>query len=89
MPAALRAQGIDPLVDLPGVGGDLQEHPMTYVSFSARDSLLTTLRMDTMALALAQWIVDRKGALSGNGASGNLLMRTQAGTSTGPISRSC
>ena len=50
--AALKSLGIDPLIDLPGVGGNLQEHPLVYVTFSARDSLLTTLRMDRMARAM-------------------------------------
>ena len=53
-PASLKEHGIDPVVNLPGVGRNLQEHPYLYLSFSARDSLLTTLRMDRMALALAR-----------------------------------
>jgi len=77
--AALKTHGIAPLVDLCGVGGNLQEHPLLYISFSARESLLTTLRMDRMARALVQWTINREGALAGNGVSGNVLLRTLPG----------
>ncbi|AIT82158.1 GMC family oxidoreductase [Novosphingobium pentaromativorans] len=72
----LRAMGIEPLVDLPGVGANLQEHPMVYIDFGARESLLSTLRMDRMALALGRWMIGHGGALAGNGVSGNVLLRT-------------
>ena len=77
--AALKEQGIEPLIDRPGVGANLQEHPLVYVSFSARDGFLATLRMDRMARAFARWTISRNGALAGNGVSGNVLLRTLPG----------
>jgi choline dehydrogenase len=36
---ALRALGVEPVVDLPGVGANLQDHPVIVVSYAARSPL--------------------------------------------------
>lgn len=72
----LKKQGIDPLLHAPGVGQGLQEHPMVYVTHAARESLLTTLRMDRLGRAMGRWMILRTGAMAMNGASGNIMLRT-------------
>ena len=38
-PALLRAAGIEPLVDLPGVGRNLHDHPLAEVEFAGSEDL--------------------------------------------------
>ena len=42
-PALLRAAGIEPLVDLPGVGRNLHDHPLAEVEFAGSDRLTRLL----------------------------------------------
>ena len=66
-PAAhLREMGIAPLLDLPGVGQNLQEHPIA-LSFWAAAGPVTfdsKLRLDRLALAAAQWQLFGKGSMA-------------------------
>ena len=53
----LRAVGIKPLHDLPGVGANLQEHTGAGASFIPRRpiKLIRQMRLDRMALAVIRW----------------------------------
>ncbi len=53
----LKARGIAPLVDLPGVGRNLQEHPFAGVTFSLSQPVgfERELRFDRMAMNLMRW----------------------------------
>ncbi len=59
----IRKHGIMPVHDLPGVGKNLQEHPIAYVQFDIREpiSFLNRLRIDRLAVAAVQWGAGRQG----------------------------
>jgi choline dehydrogenase len=62
----LRDSGVTPIIDLPGVGRNLQDHPIALsfwraaqpVTFDAR------LRLDRLALAAIRWQLTGKGTMS-------------------------
>jgi choline dehydrogenase len=55
----LQDLGIDPLIDLPGVGRGLQDHLRCPVLFQPRKSV--SLSSPTMALQFFEWCITRKG----------------------------
>jgi choline dehydrogenase len=59
----LKAVGIDPMHDLPGVGRNLSEHPNTAAIFKAKraDTFVRHLRLDRAVFRAAQWLVTGKG----------------------------
>jgi len=64
----LRSVGIDPVLDLPGVGQNLQDHPTVIVKFACTKSfemhkIANPLRK---AMAGARWLIDRGGIASSN-----------------------
>ncbi|KAH9903755.1 putative GMC oxidoreductase [Xylariomycetidae sp. FL2044] len=70
----LRSHGIDTLVDLPGVGENLQDHIMSTTSFAAVDDLETIdsiLRQNQPALdqAINEFTVNHTGPLTSMGVS--------------------
>jgi choline dehydrogenase len=48
-PASLRAAGIEPLVDLPGVGANLQDHPLVELDFTGSERLRQLLAASAAA----------------------------------------
>jgi choline dehydrogenase len=69
--------GIKPLVDLPGVGKNLIEHPFMFVGWNVRPGAFRSeLRLDRAALRVLQWGLFGKGLFATNGAAGNLFIRT-------------
>jgi choline dehydrogenase len=62
----IRAHGIRPEHELPGVGKNLQEHPITFVQFAtnAPFTYLNELRFDRVALAALQWALFHSGPMS-------------------------
>src|SRR5690606_36344447 len=79
--AELQAAGIEPLHDLPAVGGNLQDHPATLVVMDTDDptSYGLSLRALPRALAnLAEYAFRRTGPLASN------LFETNAYIKTGP-----
>jgi choline dehydrogenase len=62
----LRALGIDPVADLPGVGRNLQDHVVVAMTYQARGDVTFNrhLRFDRVALAALQWKLFGTGALS-------------------------
>lgn len=80
-PAAhLRAMGIDPLLDLPGVGANLQDHPIA-LSFWAASQPVTFdrhTRLDKLALAFLRWQLSGTGTMSQSPMSIQGFLRSSA-----------
>ncbi len=67
-PEELRAAGIEPVHALPGVGKNLQDHPLVVAVYraSAPCTFERTLRLDRFALALLAWRLTGAGPLAAN-----------------------
>ena len=63
----LRALGIAPVVDLPGVGRNLQDHPMAIGFFAASGpfSFDPQLRLDRVAVSYLRWLLNGSGPMGG------------------------
>src|SRR5690606_11717076 len=63
---ALQRAGIRPIADLPGVGQNLQDHPIAMAIFRAARpiSFNQSIRIDRLALAYLQWRLTGTGPLS-------------------------
>jgi choline dehydrogenase len=73
----LTSVGIKPLIDLPGVGKNLVEHPFTFLGWNARPGTFRSeLRVDRATGWVLQWALLGKGLFATNGAAGNLFIRT-------------
>ena len=77
----LRAVGIDPVHDLPGVGRNLSDHPNILNEYELRgeEGLTRHLRMDRATLAAARWMLTRGGPFAYTGTSANIFARTLDG----------
>jgi choline dehydrogenase len=76
----LRSVGIKPLIDLPGVGKNLIEHPFMFVGWNARPGAFRSeLRVDRATAWVLRWKLFGKGLFATNGAAGNLFIRTDPG----------
>jgi choline dehydrogenase len=77
-PAAhLTDVGIKPLVDLPGVGKNLVEHPFLFAGWNVRPGAFRSeLRVDRAIGWVLKWGLLGKGLFATNGAAGNLFIRT-------------
>ena len=75
----LRAQGITPIVDSPGVGKNLQEHPRMPLQYAAAGpfTFINQLRLDRAALSVLKWALLGKGPFASQVCSGILLLKTQ------------
>ncbi|MGI4814610.1 MAG: GMC family oxidoreductase, partial [Janthinobacterium lividum] len=81
-PAAhLAALGITPVLDLPGVGANLSEHPNLIMVFNGRNKVGMTksLRMDRAAMLTTQWFLRHDGLFASNGAAANIFLRSEPG----------
>lgn len=87
----LRALGIDPVHDLPGVGRNLAEHPNIINEFElAEDHGLTQhMRIDRAGLAAARWFLRKDGPFACTGTSANIFARSQAGLDRPDIQMMC
>ena len=74
----LREHGIAPLIDLPGVGGNLAEHARAPVEFATTGpvSFLNELRLDRVAWSFARWALFGTGAFATQINSCNIVVRT-------------
>jgi choline dehydrogenase len=73
----LTSVGIKPLLDLPGVGKNLIEHPFMFVGWNMRPGAFRSeLRADRATAWVLQWGLFGKGLFATNGAAGNLFIRT-------------
>ena len=77
----LRKAGLQPWVDLPGVGRNLSDHPNYIIGYELRDQigLSRHLRLDRAAIAAARWFATGKGPFASTGAAANIFLRTQSG----------
>jgi choline dehydrogenase len=75
----LASVGIRPLVDLPGVGRNLVEHPFTFLGWTMRPGAFRSeLRVDRATWWVLKWALFGKGLFATNGAAGNLFVRTES-----------
>ncbi len=73
----LRSLRVEPLVDLPGVGQNLIEHPFMFVGWNMRPGAFRSeLRVDRATLWVLLWGLFGRGLFATNGAAGNLFIRT-------------
>ncbi len=78
-PAAhLAEMGVPVIHDLPGVGGNLQEHPRVPLEFAAKGpvTFVNQLRFDRAVRAVAQWYLFGKGPFARQLNSANPMLRT-------------
>jgi len=77
--AELRKHGIDVVVDLPGVGKNLAEHPLVSVQAETKEpvALLRHLRLDRATRHAAQWFLTGTGLFGVNANSAGLFTRTR------------
>jgi len=75
----LRAVGIKPLHDLPGVGRNLSEHPNITLVFALNrsDTFTRFLRLDRATVAAARWFLTRTGPFTNSGAAANMFLRSR------------
>jgi choline dehydrogenase len=75
----LTKHGISPLVNLPGVGKNLVEHPFLFVGWRMRPGAFPSeLRVDRATAWALRWGLFGSGVFATNGAAGNLFIRTDA-----------
>jgi len=88
--AELAAQNIIPLVDLPGVGANLIEHPTAKLSFSTDSpTFVEELRMDRAIVSAFRWATSGSGPFATNGANGMIFFRTDLGEDRPDIQVMC
>ena len=77
----LRRHGIKPVLDLPGVGRNLQDHASTGIDVLLNQPIgfVNQLRVDRVARSLVQWAATGTGPLAGLPVSAMLFARSRAG----------
>lgn len=79
-PAAhLAEHGVPLVVDSPGVGGNLMEHPRMMLMYRAKAPItfINQLRFDRATLAFLQWALFGKGPFATQVCSGSIMLKTQ------------
>jgi choline dehydrogenase len=75
--AELQKHGIAPLVDLPGVGQNLIEHPFLPIVWRALpETFKSAMRADRAAVSVLRWALFGTGLFATNGAAGSVFLRT-------------
>lgn len=77
----LRDNGIDVLHDLPGVGANLMDHPLTAVQVACTEPVTLYRHLNAMSQVWGslQWLVSRKGLLADNHFNAVAFLRSKAG----------
>jgi choline dehydrogenase len=77
----LLAAGITPVLDLPGVGRNLQDHPdwVLQMECRRRSALLEASRFPRKFIVGLQWLLARRGLASSNQFEASAYIRTRAG----------
>jgi choline dehydrogenase len=73
----LREHGIGVVVDLPGVGGNLHDHPVVPVMWYSRGT--TDLHAAETPLHLLRWLATHRGPLTSNAAEAGAFLRSRPG----------
>lgn len=74
----LRAAGVEPVHDLPGVGKDLQDHVTTVISYAAKRPIgLGAMTDEDLAQSLGEWQAHRTGPRTSNWASAGGHVRSR------------
>ena len=73
----LKRTGIAPVHDLPGVGKNLQDHPMVSVAYACLKPV--SLQSAESLLNFAQWLLLKRGPLTSNVAEAGAFIRTREG----------
>jgi choline dehydrogenase len=69
--------GIEPRVNLPGVGRNLIEHPFLFLGWRAHAAAFACqLRFDRAVLSVLRWALSGSGPFATNGAAGHIFLRT-------------
>jgi choline dehydrogenase-like flavoprotein len=79
-PAALRALGVAPLVDLPGVGANLHDHPDVVLGYASPSPDLVGLSFGGLAplvAAIARYRRERRGMVTTNFAEAGGFLKTR------------
>jgi choline dehydrogenase len=79
----IRAVGIDSRHELPGVGANLQDHPVVAVLFAVSDT--DTLYTAERPRYLAEWLLRRSGPLTSTVAEVTAFVRTRPGLAAADI----
>lgn len=86
----LERLGIPLLVDLPGVGRNLSEHPRVNVDFeSLVPTFLEQLRLDRAVASVLRWATLGKGSFATQINSANIVLRTEPGLERPDIQLLC
>ncbi|MGB6451474.1 MAG: GMC family oxidoreductase N-terminal domain-containing protein [Steroidobacteraceae bacterium] len=86
----LRAHGIEPVLDLPGVGKNLIEHPLAFTLNAARPkTFLSQLRVDRAVLSVIRWALLGTGPFATNACAGNVFLRTEPGLDRPDMQLTC
>jgi choline dehydrogenase len=77
----LRAAGVTPVHDLPGVGRNLADHPVVINEFDLKgdEGLTRHLRLDRAALAAWRWYAKSEGPFAYTGTLANVFARSTEG----------
>lgn len=87
----LRGMGIDMILDLPGVGRNLSDHPniMNEYELSEDAGLSRYMRIDRATTSVARWILDKSGPFALTGLAANVFARTLDGLDQPDIQMMC
>lgn len=87
----LRALGIEPVLDLPGVGRNLGDHPNILNEYALVGDLGLTphLRADRAALQAARWMLTRSGPFTFAGSTANIFVRSLEGLPQPDVQLTC
>jgi choline dehydrogenase len=74
----LKAHGIATVIDLPGVGRNLIEHPLTFMVHDAQPkTFLAELRLDKAVISVLRWALLGTGPFATNCCAGNVFLKTE------------
>jgi len=86
----VKAHGIAPLVDLPGVGRELQEHgSVPVIMAAAQPTFLHELRADRAAWWTLRWAVMGDGPFACNGNTAGIFARSRPGLERPDVQLTC
>ena len=86
----LKSMGIEPLVDLPGVGRNLVEHPLVFTGWPVRPGAASShLRLDRALMHTLQWALFRSGLFATNACAGHVFLTTDPGGDRPDIQLTC